>query len=156
MPGPEKRPRLLVRDDHDRPSLGGTGTDLKLIWSSGLMALSVCGTKATVIRNRVATAANPLARNSPGMDDIGINGLAKMFEPKMFEVAIYSIVVVAIAYSAFLWRMGRRADVLHGEFIAPSSSPQSSSQSPASTLDIEASLKSLLRTIERDLCESGN
>lgn len=136
--------------------MGGTGTDLKLIWSSGLMALSVCGTKATVIRNRVATAANPLARNSPGMDDIGINGLAKTFEPKMFEVAIYSIVVVAIAYSAFLWRMGRRADVLHGEFIAPSSSPQSSSQSPASTLDIEASLKSLLRTIERDLCESGN
>ena len=79
----------------------------------------------------------------------------------MFEVAIYSIVVIAIAYSAFLWRMGRRADVLHGEFIAPSSSPQSSSpqsssQRPASTLDIEASLKSLLRTIERDLCESGN
>ena len=136
--------------------MGGTGTDLKLIWSIGLVALSACGTKATVIRNRVATAANPLARNSPGMDDIGINGLAKMFEPKMFEVAIYSIVVVAIAYSAFLWRMGRRADVLHGEFIAPSSSPQSSSQSPASTLDIEASLKSLLRTIERDLCESGN
>jgi hypothetical protein len=89
------------------------------------------------------------------MDDIWIN-VAKMFEPKMFEVAIYSIVVVAIAYSAFLWRMGRRADVLHGEFIAQSSSPQSSSQSPASTLDIEASLKSLLRTIERDLCESGN
>jgi hypothetical protein len=90
------------------------------------------------------------------MDDIGINGLAKTFEPKMFEVAIYSIVVIAIAYSAFLWRMGRRDDVLHGEFIAQSSSPQSSSQRPASTLDIEASLKSLLRTIERDLCESGN
>jgi hypothetical protein len=88
------------------------------------------------------------------MDDIGINGLAKTFEPKMFEVAIYSIVVIAIAYSAFLWRMGRRDDVLHGEFIAQSSSPQSSSRSPASTLDIEASLKSLLRTIERDLCES--
>jgi hypothetical protein len=67
----------------------------------------------------------------------------------MFEVAVYSIVVIAIAYSAFLWRMGRRADVLHGEFIAPSSSP-------ASTLDIEVSLRSLLRTIERDLCESGN
>ena len=69
----------------------------------------------------------------------------------MFEIAVYSIVIVAIAYSAFLWCMGRRADVLHGEFIAPSSSPASS---PASTLDIEASLKSLLHTIERDLCES--
>jgi hypothetical protein len=82
-----------------------------------------------------------------------------MFEPKMFEIAIYSIVVIAIAYSAFLWRMGRRDDVLHGEFIAPSSSPgraSSLASSPASTLDIEASLKSLLRTIERDLCETGS
>ena len=69
----------------------------------------------------------------------------------MFEIAIFCIVIVAIAYSAFLWRMGRRDDVLHGEFIAPSSS-----SNPASTLDIEASLKSLLHTIERDLCESGN
>jgi hypothetical protein len=78
-----------------------------------------------------------------------------MFEPKMFEIAIYSIVVVAIAYSAFLWRMGRRADVLHGEFIAPSSG-SSPASGPASTLDIETSLKSLLHTIERDLCESGS
>ena len=69
----------------------------------------------------------------------------------MFEVAVFSIVVVAIAYWALLWRMGRRSDVLHGEFIAPSAS-----RSPASTLDIDVSLKSLLRTIERDLCEGGN
>jgi hypothetical protein len=79
----------------------------------------------------------------------------------MFEIAVYSIVIVAVGYSAFLWLMGRRADVLHGEFIAPSSSPPSSSQPsssqrPASTLDIEASLKSLLHTIERDLCETGS
>jgi hypothetical protein len=74
------------------------------------------------------------------------NGIAKMF-----EVAVFCIVLIAIAYSAFLWRMGRRDDVLHGQFIAPSSS-----RSPASTLDIDASLKSLLQTIERDLCESGN
>jgi hypothetical protein len=121
----------------------------------------VCCTKDTVMQNSVATAANSLARNSLEMDDVEINGLAKTFGPKMFEVAIYSIVVVAIAYSAFLWRMGRRADVLHGEFIVPSSgpqfsSPQFSSPSPASTLDIEASLRSLLQTIERDLCESGS
>ena len=86
-----------------------------------------------------------------------------MFGPKMFEVAVFCILVIASAYWAFLWRMGRRDDVLHGEFIAPfsSSSPFSSpgpfsNQSPASTLDIEVSVKSLLRTIERDLCESGN
>ena len=66
--------------------MGGTAADLKLIWSIGLVALSACGTKATVVWNRVATAANPLARNSPGMDDIGINGLAKMFEPKCLKL----------------------------------------------------------------------
>jgi len=86
------------------------------------------------------------------MDDIGINGVARMF-----EVDVFSIVLVAIDYSAFLWRMGRRDDVLHGEFIAQPSGPgPSSSPRPASTLHIEASLKSLLRTIERDLCESHN
>ena len=69
----------------------------------------------------------------------------------MFEVAVFSIVIIAIAYWAFLWRMGRRDDVLHGEFIAPFAS-----RSPASVLDIETSLKSLLHTIERDLCESEN
>ena len=77
----------------------------------------------------------------------------------MFEIAIFCIVIVAIAYSAFLWRMGRRDDVLHGEFIAQSSSPSFTSSlasSPASTLDIETSLRSLLHTIERDLCESGS
>jgi hypothetical protein len=86
-----------------------------------------------------------------------------MFGPKMFEVAVFCILIIASAYWAFLWRMGRRDDVLHGEFIAPSASPSAfsssspfSSASPASTLDIEVSLKSLLRTIERDLCESGN
>ena len=72
----------------------------------------------------------------------------------MFEVAVFSIVIVAIAYSAFLWRMGRRDDVLHGEFIAPSASRSPASQ--ASAPDIETSLKSLLQIIERDLCESGN
>ncbi len=69
----------------------------------------------------------------------------------MFEAAVFSILVIAIAYWALLWCMGRRDDVLHGEFIAPSAS-----RSPASALDIETSLKSLLQTIERDLCESPN
>jgi hypothetical protein len=69
----------------------------------------------------------------------------------MFEVAVFSILIIAIAYWALLWCVGRRNDVLHGEFIAPSAN-----RSPASALDIEVSLKSLLRTIERDLCETGS
>jgi hypothetical protein len=89
------------------------------------------------------------------------NGVAKMF-----DVAIFCVIFIAIAYSAFLWRMGRRDDVLHGEFILQSSSLQSSSlqssslqsssPSPSSTLDIEASLKSLLQAIDRDLFEGRN
>jgi hypothetical protein len=54
-----------------------------------------------------------------------------MFGPKMFEVAVFCILVIA---SAYFWRMGRRDDVLHGEFIAPFSSSSSfSSSSPFSS-----------------------
>ena len=70
----------------------------------------------------------------------------------MFEIAVFSIVIIAIAYWAFLWRMGRRDDVLHGEFIAPFAD-----RSPASVLDI-GNLSEIVaaHTIERDLCESEN
>jgi hypothetical protein len=58
----------------------------------------------------------------------------------MFEIAIFCIVVIAVAYSAFLWRMGRRADVLHGQFIR----------------NVDAPLRSLLQILERDRGESRN
>ena len=36
---------------------------------------------------------------------------------KMFEIGIISIILLAIGYWATLWLMGRRDDVLHGDFV---------------------------------------
>ncbi len=36
----------------------------------------------------------------------------------MFEIGIFCVIFLAVAYWAVLWLMGRRDDVLHGEFVA--------------------------------------
>jgi hypothetical protein len=35
----------------------------------------------------------------------------------MFEISIFCVILLAISYWAVLWLMGRRQDVLHGEFV---------------------------------------
>ena len=35
----------------------------------------------------------------------------------MFEIGIFCVILLAISYWAVLWLMGRREDVLHGEFV---------------------------------------
>ncbi|MEH2607827.1 hypothetical protein [Bradyrhizobium sp. AZCC 1693] len=35
----------------------------------------------------------------------------------MFETGIFCVIFLAVAYWAVLWLMGRRNDVLHGEFV---------------------------------------
>jgi hypothetical protein len=35
----------------------------------------------------------------------------------MFEIGIFCVIVLAVSYWAVLWLMGRREDVLHGEFV---------------------------------------
>src|SRR5882757_9112569 len=35
----------------------------------------------------------------------------------MFEISIFFVILLAISYWAVLWVMGRREDVLHGEFV---------------------------------------
>ena len=37
----------------------------------------------------------------------------------MFEISIFCVILLAISYWAVLWVMGRREDVLHGEFVEP-------------------------------------
>src|SRR5262245_33839890 len=37
----------------------------------------------------------------------------------MFEISIFCVILFAIAYWATLFIMGRREDVLHGEFVEP-------------------------------------
>ncbi|MDI1265340.1 MAG: hypothetical protein PS018_19000 [bacterium] len=41
----------------------------------------------------------------------------------MFEIGIFSVIVLAISYWAVLWVMGRREDVLHGEFVKKGEPP---------------------------------
>jgi hypothetical protein len=35
----------------------------------------------------------------------------------MFEISIFCVILLAVSYWAVLWMMGRREDVLHGEFV---------------------------------------
>ncbi len=41
----------------------------------------------------------------------------------MFEIGIFSVIVLAVSYWAVLWVMGRREDVLHGEFVKAEGQP---------------------------------
>jgi hypothetical protein len=43
----------------------------------------------------------------------------------MFEIGIFPLIFLAAAYWAVLWLMGRREDVLHGEFVEANRLPQS-------------------------------
>jgi hypothetical protein len=41
----------------------------------------------------------------------------------MFEIGIFCVIVLAVSYWAVLWVMGRREDVLHGEFVNAEAQP---------------------------------
>src|SRR6266481_3842300 len=41
----------------------------------------------------------------------------------MFEIGIFCVILLAISYWAVLWLMGRREDVLHGEFVKADAQP---------------------------------
>ena len=41
----------------------------------------------------------------------------------MFEISIICVILLAISYWAVLWLMGRREDVLHGEFVKKADAP---------------------------------
>ena len=49
----------------------------------------------------------------------------------MFEISIFCVILLAICYWAVLWLMGRREDVLHGEFVE--NDPQSNEPIQSST-----------------------
>ena len=89
----------------------------------------------------------------------------------MFEIGIFCVIFLAVAYWAVLWLMGRREDVLHGEFVE-SEPPAEESVRPVfpkrpqvrtavAARPVEAApeqpafrqerLESLLNTIKKDL-----
>jgi hypothetical protein len=89
----------------------------------------------------------------------------------MFELAIVCVIFLALAYWAVLWVMGRRDDVLHGEFVKgelqddepvrsvypPRPAPVSTPEQPAKIALPEQPafrqerLESLLKSIKQDL-----
>jgi hypothetical protein len=42
----------------------------------------------------------------------------------MFEIGIFCVILLAVSYWAVLWLMGRREDVLHGEFVEAGAQPE--------------------------------
>jgi hypothetical protein len=74
----------------------------------------------------------------------------------MFEISIFCVIVLAIGYWTALWLMGRRDDVLHGDFVEvePGSDPVPAT-SPAPRIDRADSLQSLLNAIKRDLKDAA-
>jgi hypothetical protein len=42
----------------------------------------------------------------------------------MFEISIFCVILLAVSYWAVLWLMGRREDVLHGEFVEAGAQPE--------------------------------
>ena len=85
----------------------------------------------------------------------------------MFEIGIVCVIFLAVSYWAVLWLMGRRQDVLHGEFVeserhaeAPVRPvfPKRPVRSAPRERPVEAQppfrqerLESLLKTIKQDL-----
>ena len=74
----------------------------------------------------------------------------------MFEISIFCVIVLAVGYWVTLWLMGRRDDVLHGDFVdveaVPEAVPTTSSASP---IDGNETLQSLLTSIKRDLKDAA-
>jgi hypothetical protein len=82
----------------------------------------------------------------------------------MFELSIFCVILIAVAYSATLWFMGRREDVLHGEFVHVERSqeppPQPTLQPPAQPSPQPPAnperLQALLEVIKRDLNDAAS
>ena len=84
----------------------------------------------------------------------------------MFELSIFCVIALAIGYWATLFLMGRREDVLHGDFVEGKQRPeptatqlstaqpptmQATKLRPASTEE----LQSLLSAIKQDLKDAA-
>jgi hypothetical protein len=79
----------------------------------------------------------------------------------MFELSIFCVILIAVAYSATLWFMGRRGDVLYGEFVdverpTQEPPPQPMLQPPAQPPANPERLRALLEVIKRDLNDAAS
>ena len=73
----------------------------------------------------------------------------------MFEISIFCVIVLAAGYWSALWLMGRRDDVLHGDFVHEAAPEAVPTISPAPRIDSNETLQSLLTSIKRDLKDAA-
>jgi hypothetical protein len=84
----------------------------------------------------------------------------------MFELSIFCVIALAIGYWTTLFLMGRREDVLHGDFVEGKEQPEpTAAQLPAMQVPtVQApkirpasaeSLQSLLTAIKQDLKDAA-
>jgi hypothetical protein len=80
----------------------------------------------------------------------------------MFELGIFCVIFLAVSYWAFLWLMGRREDVLHGEFVEDDLHPDEPARSTIPEQPVRPTLpeqpafqserlETLLNAIKQDL-----
>jgi hypothetical protein len=79
----------------------------------------------------------------------------------MFEIGIFCVILLAVGYWMTLWTMGRREDVLHGQFVQverqaePAPGPAAAAPPPAKPLANAEALQSLLVSIKRELKDAA-
>jgi|GraSoi_2013_60cm_1033757.scaffolds.fasta_scaffold90730_2 hypothetical protein len=74
----------------------------------------------------------------------------------MFEIGIFCVIGLAMSYWTALWLMGRREDVLHGDFVQGEEGAEPApAQLPAARLGSADTLQSLLAAIKQDLKDAA-
>jgi hypothetical protein len=74
----------------------------------------------------------------------------------MFEVIVFCVIGLAIGYWAALFLMGRRDDVLHGDFVqGERQSEPTATPLPTARRGNAEALQSLLTAIKRDLKDAA-
>ena len=72
----------------------------------------------------------------------------------MFEIAIICVIALAMGYWTTLWLMGRREDVLHGDFVQAEPGAEAA-PAPAARVANTDTLQSLLASIKQDLKDAA-
>jgi hypothetical protein len=74
----------------------------------------------------------------------------------MFEIGIFCIIALAMGYWTTLWLVGRREDVLHGDFVqAEQRAEAAPAPAPVARVASTDTLQSLLASIKQDLKDAA-
>jgi hypothetical protein len=76
-------------------------------------------------------------------DAIRDNILERWWSGQMFEIGILCVIAIAIGYCAPLWIMGRRGDVIYGQFIQTEQFPAVEPPPAPMRLDVESMMREI-------------